>query len=82
MSTKEDRVRALKEAIQRGGGIIKFAKSMGVSHQAVYNWMRRGWVPLDRAVSIEAVFGVPSESIMDPSVRRALDLKAATSSLI
>ncbi|MEN9936013.1 MAG: putative antitoxin of bacterial toxin-antitoxin system, YdaS/YdaT [Chloroflexota bacterium] len=79
MTTKEERVAAIKEAIQRGGGIIKFAKSMGVSHQAVYNWMRRGWVPLERAVVIEAIFGIMSEQIVEPSVRSALDMRAATS---
>jgi transposase-like protein len=79
---KEQRIAAIKDAVQRGGGIVKFAKAMGISHQAVYHWYRRGWVPLHRAVTMEALFGVPSTAVMDPAVLRALDLRDAATTLI
>lgn len=82
MTDKDKRIASIKEAVQRGGGIVKFAKAMGISHQAVYHWYRRGWVPLNRAVAIETLFGVPSSDIMDPAVLRALDLRDATTSLL
>lgn len=82
MTDREQRISAIKEAVQRGGGIVRFARAMGISHQAVYHWYRRGWVPLNRAVAIEALFGVPSTDVMDPAVLRALDLRDAAASLI
>jgi transposase-like protein len=72
MSTKETRVEAIDEAIKRGGGIVAFSKSMGVTHQAVYNWRNRGWAPLERAIAIESVFGINRYETMDPSVARVL----------
>ena len=45
MTTKEERLAALDRAVELGGGIVRFARAMNVTHQAVYNWRRRGWVP-------------------------------------
>lgn len=68
MSTKEDRVRALELAIERGGGIVQFSKSLNISHQGVYSWKKRGWVPADKALVIESIFGVPREDMMEPGL--------------
>ena len=65
-TTKEERLEALDVAIARGGGIIRFAKAMGVTHQAVYNWRKRGWVPADKALVIETIFGIGREYLMEP----------------
>ena len=72
MTSKENRLRALNEAINRGGGIVRFAKAMGVTHQAVTAWRRRGFAPADRALAIEAIFGVPREDVMAPHLVDAL----------
>ena len=72
MSTKEDRVAAIDEAVKRGGGIVAFSRRMGVTHQAIYNWRNRGWAPLQRAIAIEAIFGINRYETMDPSAARAL----------
>ena len=72
MTTKETRIAALDLAIERGGGILKFCKQLGVTHQAVYNWKARGWVPPERAVAIEAVFHIPREETMNPDLCRVL----------
>lgn len=71
-TTKEERVAALDLAIERGGGIIQFCKKLKVTHQAVYNWKIRGWVPPERAVAIEAVFGIPRTDMMNPDLVRAI----------
>jgi hypothetical protein len=71
-------VTLLKNTITEAGGIMPFRKSMGVTHQAVYSWMRRGYVPLERAATIEALYNVPMRSLIDPRVARALS--TATSS--
>lgn len=68
MTTEEERMTALSDAIQRGGGIIKFAERMGLSHQAVYHWRKRGWVPPQRAAQIEEIFGIERGLLMHPSL--------------
>jgi DNA-binding transcriptional regulator YdaS (Cro superfamily) len=77
MTTKETRVAAIDTAIERGGGIVRFAKAVGVTHQAVYNWKARGWVPPKRAVAIEAVFSVDRDSLMNPDLVRAINAPVA-----
>lgn len=77
MTTKEDRLKALDIAVDRAGGIVRFAKAMGVTHQAVYHWRRRGWVPADRALAIETVLGVPRENLMEPRLVAVLTAPAA-----
>jgi transposase-like protein len=79
MSTKEDRVAAIDEAVKRGGGIVAFSRRMGVTHQAIYNWRNRGWAPLQRAIAIEAIFGINRYETMDPSAARALITSPDTS---
>jgi transposase-like protein len=77
MTTKEERIAAIDLAIERGGGIVRFARGMNVTHQAVYNWRKRGWVPPERAVVIEAVFGVQRDRMMNPDLVRAVNTPAA-----
>lgn len=48
----------LEEAITRAGGIIAFAKALGVTHQAVSAWRKKGYVPPDRARQIENATGI------------------------
>ena len=76
MTTKEERIAALALAIERGGGILKFCQRLKVTHQAVYSWKARGWVPPERAVAIEAVFGIPRTDMMNPDLVRALSAPA------
>lgn len=77
MTTKEERIAAIDLAITRGNGIVRFAKSMGVSHQAIYAWKRRGWVPIEKAVVLEAIFGIPRDDVMNPDLVRAVNTPAA-----
>lgn len=77
-----NRIDAINRAIAKGGGIVRFAKSMGVSHQAVYAWKRRGWVPVEKAVVIEAAYGVPRDELMSPDLVRALAAPSASADLL
>jgi hypothetical protein len=77
MTTKEERVSAIDRAIERGGGIVRFARSLSLTHQAVYNWRKRGWVPPERAVVIEAIFGIDRNQLMNPALVRAVNTPAA-----
>jgi hypothetical protein len=82
MTTKEERIAAIDLAIERGGGIIKFCKRMGVTHQAVYAWKRRGWAPLEKAIVLEAVFGIPRADFMNPDLVRTLNTPNASAGLL
>lgn len=77
MTEKYERVEAIDLAIERAGGILKFCKVMGVTHQAVYSWRKRGWVPPERAVVIEAIFKIDRNQLMNPDLLRAINTPVA-----
>jgi hypothetical protein len=70
-------IAALREAIDAAGGVLKFARALGVTHQAVYHWLKRGFVPIERALVIEALFKVDRARIMDPALLRAFNTPSA-----
>lgn len=76
MTTKETRVAAIDRAIERGGGIVRFSAGMGVTHQAIYSWKRRGWMPLDKALIVEHMFGIPRAETVNPDIAKALQPSA------
>ena len=75
--TNNERLPALREAIDKLGGVVSFANAIGVTHQAVYYWFRKGWVPLERAVVIERLTGVSRAQLVKQSVAEALETAAA-----
>jgi DNA-binding transcriptional regulator YdaS (Cro superfamily) len=77
VSSNNQRFPALREAIDKAGGITAFAKELGVRHQAVYFWFSKGYVPLKRAVTIERMTGVSRFQLVEPSVAEALHEAAA-----
>lgn len=82
MTDKTDRIAAITTAITRGGGIVKFSDAIGVSHQAIYAWRKRGCVPLDKATAIEAMFGVPRADMLAPEVAALLAPPASDADVI
>lgn len=71
---KNDTFPLLRSAIETGGGIKPFSASLGVTHQAVYAWCSKGWVPFERAVEIERLTGAPRAQLIKPSLARALGI--------
>lgn len=57
---------AVARACEAAGSQAQLARSLGVTEQAVSSWVRRGWVPKHRAPEIEALYGVPRKSMIDP----------------
>lgn len=78
VATHEERIAALDEAIKRGGGIVAFARRIGITHQAVYHWKKRGWTPLGRALVIEASFSIDRNLLMEPRLAQALAVPNAS----
>jgi hypothetical protein len=70
-------IAAIREAIANAVRILKFAHALGVTHQAAYYWLKRGFVPPERALVIEALFKVDRERIMDPALLRVLNTPSA-----
>lgn len=62
----------LERAITLGGGIVAFASAMGVTHQAVSAWRKKGHVPIARALEIEQKFGVPTEGLVSEGLAYGL----------
>lgn len=59
-------------AIIKAGGRAALARHLGVTRQAVHNWVSRGFIPPDRAIAVEKAFGVPAAGLVSPKMRRLL----------
>lgn len=79
--TNNERLPALRVAIERLGGIVAFSQALGVKHQAVYAWFKKGYVPLERAVEIERLTNIDHRHLVKASVAEALEKVAANSVL-
>jgi DNA-binding transcriptional regulator YdaS (Cro superfamily) len=64
----------IADALQQAGNQAHLAERLGVSQQAVSIWLRRGWVPVRRALEIEAQFGVPRARLISPRLADLVDL--------
>lgn len=71
--------RGIDTAVALAGSQAKLADQLGVSQQAVMKWAKRGFVPLPRAREIEALLGIPRNSLIDPKV---LDLLSDLESIL
>jgi DNA-binding transcriptional regulator YdaS (Cro superfamily) len=58
----------IQKAIDIVGGANALAAKLGVSHQAVYVWLRKGWVPSQRALEIEKLFDIPRVELFKPEL--------------
>lgn len=51
---------------KHSSGTKQMAKDLGVSFQAVQQWVKQGYVPLTRVTEIEALYGVPRHRLVNP----------------
>ena len=58
----------IKQAIEMAGGACALAHKLGVTHQAVYAWDKRGWVPMQRALQIETEYRIPRTQLLKPEL--------------
>lgn len=56
----DPRVLALQEAINRGGGLARLARGLGIKSQSIYNWEM---CPPARCIAIEALTGVSAKRL-------------------
>jgi DNA-binding transcriptional regulator YdaS (Cro superfamily) len=65
----------IADALAQAGNQATLAERLGVSQQAISIWLRRGWVPVRRALEIEAQFGVPRARLISPRLADLVDLR-------
>jgi DNA-binding transcriptional regulator YdaS (Cro superfamily) len=65
----------IADALAQAGNQAMLAERLGVSQQAISIWLRRGWVPVRRALEIEAQFGVPRARLISPRLADLVDLR-------
>lgn len=59
---------ALDRAAEAAGSWVALARKLGVTHQAMYEWKKRGHVPPTRALEIEVHYGIPARELIKPSL--------------
>lgn len=60
------------DAVVQAGSLQKLSDKLGVSYQAVQQWLNVGYVPLGRIPEIESLYGVPRADLMNPKYAAAL----------
>jgi len=71
----QSQMRGINLAIKLAGGACELASQLGVSHQIVYIWARRGWVPGKRALQIENAYNIPRIDLIDPKIVAFLTMR-------
>lgn len=64
--------KAISTVLEKAGGARPLAVFLGVSPQAVYDWVHRGWFPPARARQIERKFKVPRIKLVNPKLAKLL----------
>lgn len=62
----------IQRAVDAAGSQRALASILGVSQQAVAQWVARGYAPASRVVEIEAQLGVPRADLIQASLRDLL----------
>lgn len=60
-------------AVERAGNQTRLAEVLNVRSQAVCQWVRRGYVPLNRALEIERRYAIPRRELIAPRLRKLID---------
>ena len=63
-----DTCASLERAAHAAGSWFKLAHKLGVSHQMIYIWRKRGYVPPKRALQIELYYGIAAKDLIDPEL--------------
>ena len=60
----------IARAIEAAGGAMALARILNVSHQVVYAWRLRGWVPAERALQLEARYRIPRAKLVNDKIAK------------
>lgn len=62
----EPSISGISEAVVAAGNQSELARQLGVTAQAVGQWVKRGWAPTSRIVEIETLYGIPRVRLINP----------------
>lgn len=71
-STRPQPDNKVMDAAGKAGGIPNLARELGVTPQAVREWAKLGYAPMQRAQQIEIRYGIPRADLVSPKVRSAM----------
>ena len=57
----------LLEALVAAGSQTNLAKAVGVTQQAVQQWVQRGYVPISKSRLVSMLYGIPSADLVNPA---------------
>jgi len=60
MITLPDMHKPLEKAIEQAGGLRELGRKLGISHQAIHQWVR---VPAERVLTVERITGVSRHAL-------------------
>lgn len=66
------RYTGILDAVVCAGSLQNLSSQLGVTYQAVQQWLKLGYVPLARIPEIESLYGVPRSALMNPKYAAAL----------
>lgn len=67
-----ERYSGILDVVVKAGSLQGPADKLGVTYQAVQQWLKTGYVPLARIPEIESLYGVPRVELMNPKYAAAL----------
>lgn len=70
----KEKPNAVAHAVDKAGSQERLADQLGVSQQAISKWLRRGYVPLQRAQEIEIQYGIPRARLINPRIVDLADI--------
>lgn len=50
------------------GSISAFARALKISHQCANRWVKQGYVPVERALEIEKLYGISARDFVKPGL--------------
>jgi len=77
MGSSAEMPTGIARAVEAAGSVQALAVKLGVSHQAIYKFLRQGWVPPSRAVEIEINYGISRRDLVSPRLLGLVDDRQA-----
>lgn len=53
----------VEKVLEKAGGVRAVSDHLGVSHQAIYLWVRNGYIPLTRVRALAEMAGIKPEVV-------------------